>query len=64
MQLGRLLLRATVGEVFFVHGTQKLFGWFGGYGPDGTGSSSSRSGCAQGGGMRWRLALPRRPGAS
>ena len=37
MQLGRLLLRATVGEVFFVHGTQKLFGWFGGYGPDGTG---------------------------
>src|SRR3712207_2125781 len=37
MQLGRLLLRAAVGEVFFVHGTQKLFGWFGGYGPDGTG---------------------------
>jgi putative oxidoreductase len=37
MRLGRLLLRATVGEVFVVHGTQKLFGWFGGYGPDGTG---------------------------
>jgi putative oxidoreductase len=37
MQLGRLLLRATVAEVFIVHGTQKLFGWFGGYGPDGTG---------------------------
>jgi putative oxidoreductase len=36
MQLGRLLLRATVGGVFVVHGTQKLFGWFGGYGPDGT----------------------------
>lgn len=37
MQLGRLVLRATVSEVFFVHGSQKLFGWFGGYGPDGTG---------------------------
>ncbi len=37
MQLGRLLLRGVVGEVFVVHGTQKLFGWFGGYGPGGTG---------------------------
>jgi putative oxidoreductase len=27
----------TIGATFFVHGTQKLFGWFGGYGPDGTG---------------------------
>jgi putative oxidoreductase len=37
MQLGRLLLRAALGGVFVVHGTQKLFGWFGGYGLDGTG---------------------------
>jgi putative oxidoreductase len=37
MDLGRLLLRVTIGGTFFVHGTQKLFGWFGGYGPDGTG---------------------------
>jgi putative oxidoreductase len=37
MQLGRLLLRVTVGEVFVVHGAQKLFGAFGGYGPGGTG---------------------------
>jgi putative oxidoreductase len=37
MNLGRLLLRFAVGGTFFVHGTQKLFGWFGGYGPDGTG---------------------------
>jgi putative oxidoreductase len=37
MDLGRLLLRLTVGATFVVHGTQKLFGWFGGYGPDGTG---------------------------
>src|SRR5215213_8079295 len=37
MHIGRLLLRLTIGGTFFVHGTQKLFGWFGGYGPDGTG---------------------------
>jgi putative oxidoreductase len=37
MHVGRLLLRLTIGATFFVHGTQKLFGWFGGYGPDGTG---------------------------
>ncbi len=37
MHLGRLLLRLAIGETFFVHGTQKLFGWFGGHGPDGTG---------------------------
>jgi putative oxidoreductase len=37
MDLGRLLLRLTIGGTFFVHGTQKLCGWFGGYGPDGTG---------------------------
>ena len=37
MDIGRLLARLTIGGTFFVHGTQKLFGWFGGYGPDGTG---------------------------
>lgn len=37
MNIGRLLLRATVGGFFFGHGTQKLFGWFGGHGPDATG---------------------------
>jgi putative oxidoreductase len=37
MNPGRLLVRLTIGGTFFVHGTQKLFGWFGGYGPDGTG---------------------------
>lgn len=35
--LSRFLLRATVGSIFVEHGTQKLFGWFGGHGPDGTG---------------------------
>jgi putative oxidoreductase len=37
MDLGRVLLRLTIGGTFFVHGSQKLFGWFGGHGPDGTG---------------------------
>lgn len=27
MRIGRLLLRLTVGGLFFGHGTQKLFGW-------------------------------------
>ena len=35
--VGRLLLRVTVGSIFIEHGTQKLFGWFGGHGPSGTG---------------------------
>jgi len=35
--LAPLLLRATVGTIFVVHGTQKLFGSFGGHGLDGTG---------------------------
>ncbi len=37
MNLGRLILRAIVGGYFFGHGTQKLFGWFGGHGLEGTG---------------------------
>src|SRR3954464_4905734 len=33
----RTLLRGLIGGLFVGHGSQKLFGWFGGYGPDGTG---------------------------
>jgi putative oxidoreductase len=36
MKIGRLLLRLVVGGFFVGHGTQKLFGWFGGYGLKGT----------------------------
>lgn len=34
---GLLLIRLVVGLTFAGHGVQKLFGWFGGYGPKGTG---------------------------
>ena len=29
--------RLLIGGLFIGHGTQKLFGWFGGHGPEGTG---------------------------
>lgn len=37
MDVGILLLRMTVGLALAAHGSQKVLGWFGGYGPDGTG---------------------------
>jgi len=37
MKIARLLLRLILGGLFFGHGTQKLFGWFGGYGLNKTG---------------------------
>jgi putative oxidoreductase len=36
MRLGMTTLRLLVGGLFVGHGTQKLFGWFGGSGPEGT----------------------------
>ena len=38
MDLGRTALRFVIGPLFVGHGTQKLFGWFGGHGLDGTGA--------------------------
>ena len=35
--IGHFLMRILIGGLFVGHGTQKLFGWFGGHGLDGTG---------------------------
>jgi putative oxidoreductase len=48
MSYGLLLLRVFVGASFFGHGTQKLFGWFGGYGPQGTGGFFASQGYRHG----------------
>jgi putative oxidoreductase len=37
MPEGLFIIRAVIGGLLFAHGTQKLFGWYGGYGLDGTG---------------------------
>src|SRR5260370_37516384 len=36
MDIGLLIIRLVVGLTLAAHGTQKLFGWFGGYGISGT----------------------------
>ena len=37
ISIGLLLIRLVIGLSFMAHGTQKLFGWFGGHGLKGTG---------------------------
>ena len=78
MDAGLLLARVVFGLLMAAHGTQKLFGWFGGYGLAGTGgffeSLGFRPGrlfAAAAGGTefvgraagRARPARPARPGA-
>lgn len=48
MSLGLLIIRLAVGLTLAGHGTQKLFGWFGGYGLKGTGSWMSSIGLKPG----------------
>ncbi|MEP7066813.1 MAG: DoxX family protein [Gemmatimonadota bacterium] len=38
LSVGLLIVRLVVGLLMAAHGSQKLFGWFGGYGITGTGS--------------------------
>jgi putative oxidoreductase len=51
VEYGLLLLRLVVGLAFAGHGSQKLFGWFGGGGPQGTASFFSSLG------YRWPAAM-------
>src|SRR5919197_1453184 len=44
MDIGRTSLRIVVGSLFIGHGTQKLFGWFGGHGLEGTGGMMEKLG--------------------
>lgn len=48
MKIARLLLRLVVGGLFFGHGTQKLFGWFEGYGLDATADTFEQLGMRPG----------------
>ncbi len=49
--LSGLVIRLTLGMVMFPHGAQKLFGWFGGYGFQGTMGYFTQSG------MPWIVAF-------
>jgi putative oxidoreductase len=48
MKIGRLVLRLVVGGFFVGHGTQKLFGWFGGNGLDATAQGFHKMGLRPG----------------
>ena len=48
MSIGLLLLRVVVGLTLAAHGSQKLFGWFGGGGIEGTGQGLEKLGFVPG----------------
>lgn len=51
--LGLLIIRLTIGLLLAGHGSQKLFGWFGGYGLQGTGNWIETLGLRPG--SRWAV---------
>ena len=55
MDLGLLLLRVLVGVLLAGHGAQKLFGWFGGHGLDGTAGFVASLGWEPGRVFAWLL---------
>src|SRR5712692_1859954 len=57
MALGLLIARLVLGLAMAAHGTQKLFGWFGGYGPQGTGGYLESQGFRPGVLFAWALGL-------
>ena len=62
MGLFRLLARTTIGLLFVGHGTQKLFGWFGGGGLEETAGFFEQLGFRPG--RRYALtAVPPKPAA-
>ena len=48
VHLATFILRVTVGGLLAGHGAQKLFGWFGGAGPEGTGKMMESMGLRPG----------------
>ncbi|MBS1887201.1 MAG: DoxX family protein [Actinobacteria bacterium] len=57
MKLGRLLARLVIGGMFIGHGTQKLRGWFGGPGIEGTTGMMDSLGLAPARGNAYAAAL-------
>lgn len=46
--LSQIALRIPLGIIFIAHGAQKVFGWFGGYGLEGTGQYMTSLGLSPG----------------
>lgn len=57
MDIGLLIIRLIVGILIMAHGTQKLFGWFGGYGIQGTGQWLESTGLKPGAFMAFLAGL-------
>ena len=64
MEIGLLIVRVVVGALLVGHGSQKLFGWFGGYGLKGTGGYMESSDCVPVRSSPSPPARPRSPAAS